>query len=130
MCGLCRTRWDNRTLCLACVERLMSGTERAPEDARAHRRLALAALLLGIVAWTLTLPVIVVRGVGSVREVLVGLLILAMLSLIPALFGLGQAASAIRMRGDRMVLATFGLALAGSQVGTVTGLLLLVIWKQ
>jgi hypothetical protein len=130
MCGLCRTRWDNRTLCLACVERLMSGSERAPEDTRTHRRLALAALLLGILAWALTLPVIVVRGVGSVQGVLVALLILAMLSLIPALLGLGQAVSAIRMRGDRMVLATFGLALTGSQVGTVTGLLLLVIWKQ
>jgi amino acid permease len=130
MCGLCRTRWDNRTLCLACVQRLLSGAEGAPEQTRAHRRLALGALLLGILAWALTLPVLVVRGVGSTREVLVALLILAMLSLIPALVGLGQAASAIRVRGDRMVLATFGLALAGSQVGTVTGLLLLVIWKQ
>jgi hypothetical protein len=130
MCGLCRTRWDNRTLCLACVERLMSGLERSPEDARTHRRLALAGLLLGILAWLLTLPVVVVRGVGSVREVLIALLILAMMSLIPALIGLGQAVSAIRMRGDRMVLATFALVLAGSQVGTVTGLLLLVIWKQ
>ena len=53
-------------------------------------------------------------------KVMFGLLILAMLSLIPALFGLGQAASAIRMRGDRMVsrvpvavvLATAGAAAA------------------
>jgi hypothetical protein len=108
----------------------MSGADSAPEEARAHRRLALAAMLLGILAWTLTLPVIVVRGVGSVREVLVALLILAMFSMIPGLIGLGQAAAAIRIRGDRMVLATFGLLLTGSQVGTVTGLLLLVIWKQ
>jgi hypothetical protein len=130
MCGLCRTRWENRTLCLACIERTMAGTERTPEETKAHRRLALAAVLFGLLAWALTLPVLVVRGVGSVREVLVALLILAMMSLVPALFGLGQAAAAIRARGDRMVLATFGLVLTGSQVGTVTGLLLLVIWKQ
>jgi hypothetical protein len=130
MCGLCRSRWDNRTLCLACVERLMAGADRLSTEAKAHRRLALAALLLGILAWGLTLPVLVVRGASTHRELLVALLVLAMISLVPALIGLGQAATAIRLRGDRMVLATFGLALTGSQVGTVTGLILLVIWKQ
>jgi hypothetical protein len=130
MCGLCRTRWEARTLCLACVERLTMGQESTPEAARVHRRLALSSLLVGILAWFLTLPVIVVRASGSMRELLGALLILAMLSMAPALVGLGQAVSAIRMRGDRMVLATFGLVLNGSQVGTVAGLLLLVIWKQ
>ena len=46
MCGLCRTRWDEKSLCLACVERLMSGAESTPEEAKAHRRQAALALVL------------------------------------------------------------------------------------
>ena len=130
MCGICRTRWQDRPLCLACVERLMSGADGSPEATRSHRLQGLVGLLLGMLAWLLTLPVVIVRGVGSTRDVLVALLILAAISLVPALVGLGMAAAAIRVRGDRMALATFALALTGSQVGTVTGLLLLVIWKQ
>ena len=59
-----------------------------------------------------------------------GLVLLAVVSLLPSLLGLGQAAAVIRMRGDRMVLATCGLALTGAQIGTVMGLVLIVIWKQ
>src|SRR5438046_2077816 len=130
MCGLCRTRWEEKPLCLACVERLMTGAESTPEEANAHRRQALVGLLLGMLAWLLALPVVVARGVGSTKDVLIALLLLAMMSLVPGLVGLGQAAAAIRIRGDRMVLATCGLLFNGAQVGTVMGLLLLVIWKQ
>jgi hypothetical protein len=130
MCGLCRTRWDDKPVCVACVERLMTGAEATPENTFAHRRQAIIGLCLGMLAWVLTLPVVIVRGVGSTRDVMIALLLLAVMSMLPALVGVGQAAAAIRTRGDRLVLATFGLVLSGSQVGTVTGLLLLVIWKQ
>src|SRR5262249_16125509 len=130
MCGLCRTRWDDRTLCLACVERLMSGAETSPEDLKAHRWQGLVSVLLGFFAWMLALPVVIVRGFGASHDILVGLLLLALISFLPSLFGLGQAAAAVRVRGDRMVLATCGLVLNGAQLGTVLGLVLLVIWKQ
>jgi hypothetical protein len=130
MCGLCRSRWDDRTLCVACVERLMAGGESSPEDLKTHRWQALASLLLGFFGWMLALPIVVVRGVGASRDVLIALMVLAVISLLPSLFGVGLAAAAIRVRGDRMVLATCGLALTAAQIGTVTGLVLLVIWKQ
>ncbi len=130
MCGLCRSRWAHRVMCLACVERLMGGGETASEDVKTQRWQALVSVLLGFASWIMALPVAVMRGAGTSREVLVGLVLLAVVSLLPALLGLGQAAAVIRMRGDRMVLATCGLALTGAQIGTVMGLVLIVIWKQ
>jgi hypothetical protein len=45
-------------------------------------------------------------------------------SFVPALFGIGQGAAAIRVRGDRLRLATWGLTLAGSLLGLMIGFLL------
>jgi hypothetical protein len=130
MCGICRSRWDDRTLCIACVDRLQAGAEASPDELKAHRWQAVVSVVLGIFGWFLALPVVIVRGIGSTREVMVALLVLAVMSFLPSLFGLGLATAAIRVRGDRLVLATIGLVLTGSQIGTVTGLVLLVIWKQ
>jgi hypothetical protein len=133
MCGICRSRWEDRVLCLACVERLMRNKEAAPEHIKTHRWQAAVSVLLGFASWILAflaLPLAGLRNAAAPNEVIVVMLILAVISLLPALFGLGQAAAAIRVRGDRMVLATCGLALTGAQLGTVTGLMLLVIWKQ
>jgi len=130
MCGICRSRWNERTLCLACVERLMGKGHTASEDVRTQRWQALVSVLLGFCSWILALPLVLFRGAGSSQEALFGLLVLAVISLLPSLFGLGQAAAVIRVRGDRMVLAACGLVLTGAQIGTVTGLVLLVIWKQ
>lgn len=130
MCGLCRTRWDNQMTCIACLERRLSGQESTPEDLGAHRKQALIGLLVAAIAWTMTIPLLVVRGTGASREVLIGLLILASFSQIPALFGAGQAAAAVRIRGDRMALATTGLVANALQVGLMVGIWLLVMWKQ
>jgi hypothetical protein len=130
MCGLCRSRWDDRVLCLACVERLVSGAESASQEGAAHRGQASAAIILGMIGWLLTLPVFIVRGAGTRKEVLVACLLTAIFSYLPTVFGLGMAASAVRVRGDRMVAATCGLLLNGAQLGTVTGLVLLLVWQQ
>jgi len=130
MCGICRSRWEDSLLCPACVERLMSGRETAPEHVLTHRWQALVSVLLGFASWILALPLVAVLGAGASKEALIGLFMLAAVSLVPSLFGLGQAVAAIRVRGDRMMLATCGLALTGAQIGTVTGLALLVIWKH
>jgi hypothetical protein len=130
MCGLCRSRWENRVLCLACVERLMASRDAIPEEVKTQRWQALVSVLLGFAGWILALPVVLIRGAGTPREVVIGLMVLAVVSLLPSLLGLGQAAAVIRVRGDRMIMATCGLVLTGAQIGTVTGLVLLVIWKQ
>ena len=108
----------------------MGNGETASDEVKTQRWQALVSVLLGFASWILALPVVVVRGAGTPKEVLVGLVLLAVVSLLPSLLGLGQAVAVIRMRGDRMVLATCGLALTGVQIGTVMGLVLIVIWKQ
>jgi len=120
-------------LCLACIERVFDTKEARPEDVRAHRRQAGLALLFGIVAWGLillgVLPMLFVRpgnANASGLVVLAGLVTLT--SLLPALFGVGQGAAAIRTRGERMILATSGLILCGIHLGIMLGLMLFAVW--
>jgi hypothetical protein len=129
MCSLCRTRLDDRVVCLACVERSMSMSEQQSKELALQRVQALVAILLGVVGWFLALPVFIAREAGAGRQALVFCLLTSILSYLPTVFGLGMAAAAIRVRGDRMVAATFGLFLNGTQLGVVTGLVLLVIWQ-
>jgi hypothetical protein len=40
LCQVCRTRWRERSLCVACVERSLEAGEASPEETRAHLRQA------------------------------------------------------------------------------------------
>jgi hypothetical protein len=118
---------------LACVERLMGDSEKTSEQLQTHRWQAVVSVMLGFGGWllaVLALPLATARNFGVPSEGVAALCILAGVSVLPALFGIGLAAAAIRIRGDRMMLATCGLLLTAAQVGTVMGLVLLVIWKQ
>jgi hypothetical protein len=134
LCGVCRTKWNDRSLCLACLERVLEAREARPEDPRAHRRQAVLSVVFGLAAWlcaaVAALPLLSVQS-GAVPEnalVLAGMF--ALLCFVPGLFGVGQGAAAIRARGERMILATCGLILSGSSVGTLLGMFLLSIWRQ
>jgi hypothetical protein len=133
LCGVCRTRWQERSVCLACLERALDAKESRPEDVRAHRRQAILALLFGIIAWALILlgvvPLLIARpgsASASGLVILAGLVTLS--SLLPALFGVGQGAAAIRARGERMILATCGLILCGAHLGVILGAMLFAAW--
>src|SRR4051794_33009260 len=43
-CALCRSRWRDQTLCLACVEAALGELEGRPEEVKAHQRQALVSL--------------------------------------------------------------------------------------
>jgi hypothetical protein len=128
-CPVCRTRWREQVLCLACVERLMGTEERHPEEHAAHNRQAVLGLLCGLGAWILVALAILSLLLATSRTnqvngvILAGLLVL--LSLVPAVLGLGQSAAAIRRRGQRLIVATAGLVLSGCHIGIFVGLLLL-----
>jgi hypothetical protein len=133
ICAVCRTRWHGRALCPACVTRVMDEKEARPEQAQAHRRQALLAVVFGVSAWAMTLvggllPLLVRGGASSGLLILGGLLTLA--AFLPSLFGVGQAAAAIRTRGTRMIMATFGLVLSAAHVGIVSGVAILAFAKS
>jgi hypothetical protein len=136
LCRVCRTRWDDRSMCLACIERVLQDKERSPEAARVHRRQAVLALIFGLIAWgmivgggALVLAAVVSgTGAGASLAVLGALLFLG--SPLPATFGVGQGVTAVRARGDRLIIATCGLVLSALHLGVMSGLLLLAQWRQ
>jgi hypothetical protein len=129
MCTVCRTRWRNQGVCIACIERALEAKETAPAEARAHFRQALLAVLFGLGAWVIVLAATgLIYGASSGGPGSMGLLAIAGLMLLfsplPAILGVGQGAAAIRVRGDHMILATAGLVLSGLNTGVVLGLLI------
>jgi hypothetical protein len=133
LCGVCRTRWQERGLCLACIERALDVKEARPEQVQAHRRQAILALVFGILAWALILlgglPMLFAHANSSRAEALVVLAgLVTLISLLPALFGVGQGAAAIRARGERMIVATCGLVLSGAHLGVMLGVMLFAVW--
>jgi hypothetical protein len=134
LCRVCRTRWEGRGLCLNCVQRALEDQEWGSEETRAHRRQARLSLVFGLIAWGLVLVsvlTLVLAGVGSAAAglvILAGLLII--LSFVPAVFGVGQGAAAVRTRGDRMIIGAWGLVLCSCHLGVISGLLLLAVWRQ
>jgi hypothetical protein len=133
MCPVCRTRWRGQAVCLACVQRALESKEQVPAEARAHLRQAILSVLLGGVAWVLGLAslAMVVASMEETNLVLAGLGVLAMLATpFPALMGIGQAAAAIRARGDHMILATIGLFLSGLHTGVFLGMLTLALFQN
>jgi hypothetical protein len=135
ICALCRTRWEDRPLCPACVVRALDAREVRPEDAKAHRRQALLAVVFGLSAWALVLlcfliPLLVRPSSTTAQALILTAGLLGITSFVPSLFGVGQAAAAIRARGSRMVMATFGLVLSASHVGAALGFAMLVLWHR
>ena len=132
ICAVCRTRWHERSLCPACVLRAMEEKEVRPEDVKAHRRQATLAVVFGVSAWAMTLLgglLLVIRGTSPTQPLIILASLLCLAAFLPAFFGIGQGAAAVRARGNRLILATFGLALSCAHVGLVFGLTLLALWK-
>jgi hypothetical protein len=126
LCTVCRTRWRDRSLCCACVDRALEAKEAAPQEVRVHFRQSLLAILFGIAAWVVLLlgGVLAFAGVaGRMNVVLLGLGSLVFFaSPLFAAQGVGQAAAALRARGDHMIMATCGLLLSALEAGVVIGL--------
>jgi hypothetical protein len=126
MCLVCRTRWRNQSLCAECVARLLETGQAVPGEQRSTVRQGVVALVLALSAWGLCLVGLVLAGVAVAVGNNIGLLLLSMLAIFggaaAALIGLGQAASAVRARGDAMILATIALLLSSLYLGAIIGL--------
>ncbi len=129
-CPVCRTRYSERVLCLACVERQLSKESHQAKVERIHHRQALWGFLLGFGAWVLFVSAIALltpwAGTTPHPEIAALAFFLVIVSLLPSVIGLGQSTAAIRIRGNHMLMATGGLLLSGIHVGVFVGITFLL----
>ncbi len=138
LCAVCWTRWRSRSLCAACVSRALELGEATPVEVRAHLRQAVLALIFGLGAWGIALVgfLVIAAGLAAAESTRVNPILIAfgglifMASPLAAVLGVGQAAAAIRARGNHMILATAGLIVSGLNAGVVVGIFSLVLWQR
>jgi hypothetical protein len=136
LCAVCFTRWQERAVCSACIERLLERNETGSPETRAHRRQAILGVLFGAGAWLLSVGAFFLMMLGASQglptgAMLIGLGVLLLLpSPLVATLGLGQALAALRCRGNHMVLASIGFFLSGLELGVVLGALTSVVIEQ
>ena len=120
----------------ACVDRALGSGEAPPEEKRAQLRQVLLSLGLGLAAWVFSfaawlLAVVVTGASGQLNIGLLVLMVLVFLAdMVLAALGLGQAAAALRARGNAMILATVGLVLNGLYLGALLGLFSFTVWQS
>ena len=119
---------------MTCLNRALESQESSPREARSHLRQALLGVVFGSLAWVCILAAILAMVLGSAGNINMALILLGMLAFMaapaPAILGIGQAAAAIRARGDHMIMATIGLLLSGLQAGFFIGLFTFLMWDS
>src|SRR4051812_19518157 len=90
-CAICRSRWRDQALCLACVEAAMTELQQRPAELKTQKRQAVVSVVLGLVAWVVALAAglpLITLATGQARDtwtVIFGTV--ALLTLLPALIG-------------------------------------------
>ncbi len=134
VCQSCRTRWHEEVVCPQCVDNSLADDEPSPVEAQMQTRQAWFSIILGVSAWMLlllTFAPLTTFHQGQVKSTIVFVTYALFLgSLVPTVFGLGYAFSALRLRGDYGKLATCGLVCAASQVGLTLGVIALNLWHN
>jgi hypothetical protein len=134
MCTTCRTRWHEEIMCPACVERSRAADEPSPQEAQRQARQAWLSVGFALGGWGVLLlalaPLATFHEGPPGKHMVVLAALFFFCSFVPALLGLGQAASALRLRGRHLQVATYGLVLTGAQLGLMFGLFLLNLWQN
>ncbi|MCI0684172.1 MAG: hypothetical protein L0Y71_18845 [Gemmataceae bacterium] len=130
VCAACRTKWHGEQLCPSCVELSLSRAEPNPRELRKQGGRAVWSLtlaILGVLVALLALTILVTRGqTASVAWPI----IFSLLSLVPALFAIGQGCPVLLSRGPSFRVAASGIILAGSHLGLLLGVFLLNVWHN
>lgn len=134
MCGICRTRWFDRTVCASCAEKALLAKEASPEEVFVRRRQARWSFTLACCGWGLLLLGLlllyaVIRG-GPNNELRVLALFTMLASFLPSLFAVGNGLSALRTKGEGFRLAVTGIAMGASLVGLLIGVMLINTWQN
>jgi hypothetical protein len=132
VCGVCRTRWFGATLCPSCVEASVRSDEPDPRELRRLGARATWSLVLALTGGCLLaialLAAALVTGAGG--GLMTFLLVLALVSLIPAAFAVGHGAAVLLVRGPRAPVAAAGMIISGAHLGIFLGLLLINLWHN
>jgi hypothetical protein len=89
--------------------------------------LGLGAWGLSFLAFLIAIPFAQSGSPAGITLVVLALLV-SLGDVLLAMAGLGQAATALRTRGNHMILATIGLMVSGLYVGVVVGLFAMGLW--
>jgi hypothetical protein len=137
ICQACRTRWHEEPVCPRCVDQSIAEDEPSPLEAQLQTKQAWVGMVLALFGWMLLLltlgPLATFHQaqrepIGPSIVVLTWLCFLG--SMVAAVFALGNAVAAIRLRGDHRKLATSGLICAGAHMGLVIGIIVLNLWPN
>jgi hypothetical protein len=134
ICQACRTRWHEEPVCPRCIDESIADDEPSPREAQMQNKQAWIAVSLAAMGWMLLLLTLVPYSnfhQGQVKPTVIFITYFLFLSsFLPAVFGLGFAVSAIRLRGDFGKIAVGGLVGAGLQLGLAIGLIVLNVWHN
>jgi hypothetical protein len=130
ICGVCRTRWFGANLCPACFEAALASDEPNPKELNRLGARAAWSFALALTAWIIVAcAVLVLLAMRANSGVTLGL-VLAVFSLLPAVFAVGQGCAVVLMRGPRSTLAATGMTLAAAHLGLFVGVLFLNLWHN
>ena len=134
VCQVCRTRWHEEIVCPQCVDNSLADDEPSPLEAQMQTKQAWFSVILAVFSWLLllmTLAPLATFHTGTVQATIRFVTYLLYFgSMVPAVFGLGFAFAAIRLRGSHGALAAFGLVAAAAQLGLTLAIVALGIWHN
>src|SRR5207244_404845 len=121
-------------VCPQCVDNSIADDEPSPQEAQMQTKQAWFSVIFAVAGWTVLLLTLAPYSsfqqppVTPTVKFLTYTLFLG--SFLPAIFGLGYAVAAVRLRGDHLKLATCGLVSAGSQLGLAIAVIVLNLWHN
>jgi hypothetical protein len=130
-CDVCAIRWQKEPVCLACFTKILEGKEATPGDRARQQWEGSASLVLAIIGWVLFLSSFwlfwsICDGRGGKNAAMLNLVVF-LASFIAPLLSLGLAGATLHNRGPGMTRATWGLVLAGLQIGVTLSLVVVNI---
>ncbi len=130
MCASCRTRWHGKQLCPSCVELSLGRAEPNPRELRRQSGWAVWSLALALIGWVVALLAVLMLVIRGPEAALSAPLFFCMVSLVPALFAIGNGCPVLLSRGPRFRIAASGITVAGLHLGLLLGLFLINLWHN
>ncbi len=134
MCTLCRTRWNHQPVCPSCVEKAIAGGEPTSGEELRQARHAWAGWFLAGASWLLlclsVFPFMTLHHGDVSRHQITAVVLLFLLSFIPAIMALGESTAALRLRGPRPRIALVSFLMCTIYLGLTVGMVFLNVWMN